>query len=55
MQSQSDTSQTIAKRDPALVMRLSRLGSFHQSRLSFMRGFDPPDDPRKLDLFPTCF
>ncbi|MEP3344962.1 MAG: hypothetical protein ABJN34_03790 [Litoreibacter sp.] len=37
MQSQTETSQTIAKRDPALVMRLSRLGSFHQSRLSFMR------------------
>jgi hypothetical protein len=37
MQSQANTSQTIAKRDPALVMRLSRLGSFHQSRLSFMR------------------
>lgn len=25
------------QRDPATVMRLSRLGSFHQSRLSFMR------------------
>ncbi|AXI45555.1 hypothetical protein C1J03_05605 [Sulfitobacter sp. SK012] len=37
MQFQKETSQTIAKRDPALVMRLSRLGSFHQSRLSFMR------------------
>ncbi|MEP6266577.1 MAG: hypothetical protein ABJ139_04490 [Paracoccaceae bacterium] len=37
MQSQTNTSQTIAKRDPARVMRLSRLGSFHQSRLSFMR------------------
>ena len=37
MQSQANSSQTIAKRDPALVMRLSRLGSFHQSRLSFMR------------------
>ncbi|MFL4471809.1 hypothetical protein ACERZ8_18710 [Tateyamaria armeniaca] len=37
MQPQANTSQTIAKRDPALVMRLSRLGSFHQSRLSFMR------------------
>lgn len=34
---QTETAQTIAKRDPALVMRLSRLGSFHQSRLSFMR------------------
>ncbi len=37
MQLQTNTSQTIAKRDPELVMRLSRLGSFHQSRLSFMR------------------
>ncbi len=27
----------IARRDPALVMRLNRLGSLHQSRLSFMR------------------
>ncbi len=37
MQSQTTSSQIIANRDPALVMRLSRLGSFHQSRLSFMR------------------
>ena len=37
MPSQANSSQTIAKRDPARVMRLSRLGSFHQSRLSFMR------------------
>lgn len=37
MKQQTETIQTIAKRDPALVMRLSRLGSFHQSRLSFMR------------------
>lgn len=28
---------TIPRRDPAVVMRLARLGSFHQSRLSFMR------------------
>jgi hypothetical protein len=27
----------ITRRDPARVMRLGRLGSFHQSRLSFMR------------------
>lgn len=27
----------IPRRDPAIVMRLARLGSFHQSRLSFMR------------------
>ncbi|MDF3413081.1 hypothetical protein HKX54_01325 [Sulfitobacter sp. M57] len=37
MQPKAETSQTIAKRDPERVMRLSRLGSFHQSRLSFMR------------------
>ncbi len=37
MRPTANTSQTIAKRDPALVMRLSRLGAFHQSRLSFMR------------------
>ena len=28
---------TIQRRDPALIMRLARLGSLHQSRLSFMR------------------
>lgn len=28
---------TIPMRDPSVVMRLKRLGSFHQSRLSFMR------------------
>ncbi len=28
---------TIPPRDPAQVMRLARMGSFHQSRLSFMR------------------
>lgn len=37
MKLQTEKSQAILKRDPALVMRLSRLGSFHQSRLSFMR------------------
>lgn len=31
------TPQTIAMRDPQDVMRLDRMGSFHQSRLSFMR------------------
>src|SRR6056297_156773 len=30
-------SKTNAPRDPAVVMQLGRLGSFHQSRLSFMR------------------
>ncbi|MBL4627715.1 MAG: hypothetical protein JKY00_06705 [Roseicyclus sp.] len=33
----SDRPLVIAKRDPAQVMRLARLGSFHQCRLSFMR------------------
>lgn len=32
-----DLAQTGALRSPDTVMRLSRLGSFHQSRLSFMR------------------
>lgn len=31
------SSKSAARRDPAIVMRLARLGSFHQSRLSFMR------------------
>ena len=26
-------------RDPNMVMKLSRLGSFHQSKLSFLRSF----------------
>ncbi len=34
---QTDTSTQAPLRDPAKVMRLARLGSFHQSRLSFMR------------------
>lgn len=33
----NDASDFIARRDPAEVMRLSRLGSLHQCRLSFMR------------------
>lgn len=37
MRTHTESSHSIAKRDPSLVMRLSRLGSFHQSRLSFMR------------------
>ncbi len=32
-----DQNPHIARRDPATVMRLSRLGSLHQCRLSFMR------------------
>lgn len=31
------TDMTIAARDPRVVMRLARMGSFHQTRLSFMR------------------
>lgn len=34
---QETQNTTIPRRDPALVMRLNRLGSFHQCRLSFMR------------------
>ena len=26
-------------RDPKIVMKLSKLGSFHQSKLSFLRSF----------------
>lgn len=37
MEAQTAIRMTVDKRDPALVMRLPRLGSFHQSRLSFMR------------------
>jgi len=33
----NDLSPLIPRRDPNVVMRLSRLGSLHQSRLSFMR------------------
>ena len=29
----------IELRDPNIIMKLSRLGSFHQSRLSFLRSF----------------
>ncbi len=34
---ESNTSGAVARRDPAVVMRLERLGAFHQCRLSFMR------------------
>ena len=37
MDAKLDTAQDLKMRDPAHVMRLERLGSFHQSRLSFMR------------------
>lgn len=33
----ADTGKTVSMRPPETVMRLERLGSFHQSRLSFMR------------------
>ncbi len=29
----------IELRDPNVIMKLSRLGSFHQSKLSFLRSF----------------
>ena len=40
-------------RDPNIIMRLSRLGSFHQSRLSFLRSFlyEFKDWEYKRDLF----
>lgn len=37
MEAQVNTDSHVKRRDPADVMRLSRLGSFHPSRLSFMR------------------
>ena len=43
----------ISLRDPNLVMKLSRLGSFHQSKLSFLRSFlkEFKDWEYKRDLF----
>ena len=43
----------IKLRDPNIVMKLSRLGSFHQSRLSFLRSFlsEFKDWDYKRDLF----
>ena len=40
-------------RDPNVVMKLSRLGSFHQSKLSFLRSFlkEFKDWEYKRDLF----
>jgi hypothetical protein len=43
----------IKLRDPNIIMKLSRLGSFHQSRLSFLRSFlsEFKDWDYKQDLF----
>ena len=43
----------IELRDPDIIMRLSRLGSFHQSKLSFLRSFlkEFKDWEYKKDLF----
>ena len=43
----------IQLRDPKLVMKLSRLGSFHQSKLSFLRSFlkEFKDWEYRRDLF----
>ena len=43
----------ISLRDPNVVMKLSRLGSFHQSKLSFLRSFlkEFKDWEYKKDLF----
>ena len=40
-------------RDPNVIMKLSRLGSFHQSKLSFLRSFlrEFKDWDYKRDLF----
>ena len=43
----------IKLRDPNIIMKLSKLGSFHQSRLSFLRSFlnEFKDWEYKKDLF----
>ena len=43
----------IELRDPNVIMKLSRLGSFHQSKLSFLRSFlkEFKDWDYKRDLF----
>ena len=43
----------IELRDPNKIMKLSRLGSFHQSKLSFLRSFlsEFKDWEYKRDLF----
>ena len=43
----------VGLRDPGVVMKLSRLGSFHQSKLSFLRSFlkEFKDWEYKKDLF----
>ena len=43
----------IQLREPNLVMKLSRLGSFHQSKISFLRSFlkEFKDWNYKRDLF----
>jgi hypothetical protein len=43
----------VGLRDPSVVMKLSRLGSFHQSKLSFLRSFlkEFKDWEYKKDLF----
>ena len=43
----------IELRDPNKIMKLSRLGSFHQSKLSFLRSFlsEFKDWDYKRDLF----
>ena len=40
-------------RDPNIIMKLSRLGSFHQSKLSFLRSFlsEFKDWEYKRDVF----
>ena len=43
----------VSLRNPNVVMKLSRLGSFHQSKLSFLRSFlkEFKDWEYKRDLF----
>ena len=50
---QRNEPMNIPLRDPNVVMKLSRLGSFHQSKLSFLRSFlkEFKDWDYKRDLF----
>ncbi len=42
-------------RDPNKIMKLSRLGSFHQSKLSFLRSFLNEFKEWESNIFNNCF
>ena len=42
-------------RDPNKIMKLSRLGSFHQSKLSFLRPFSMFENPLASRNQSGCF